>query len=268
MNFRALYQATDCTTDAETAGLAVYYLTEYQGFESVRTDDLLDLLVNSGIWLKNFPAPDAYAAPRAHQVLDALDSASRRGWIRKNLKGDYFLETEGREYFEGKIQKPLPDESAPSGPFLNIDTTDEFYEDVVREVNLCFNVGSYNSTMVIYRKFLENILIDILRAKYGMENLSAFYIENESRFRGFSELISEFEERVNDFRPYSSRLQFGGAEELIKEVKRFRGVANPSAHSIDHSITKEKITEHQSDATQLAEDLLRLKKRIENEENT
>lgn len=268
MNFRTLYQATDCTTDAETAGLAIYYLTGYQGYESVRTDDLLDLLVNSGIWLKNFPAPDAYADPRAHQVLDSLDGASRRGWIRENLRGDYFLEPEGREYFEGKIQKPLPDESAPSKPFLDIETTDEFYEDVVKEVNLCFNVGSYNATLVMYRKFLENLLIDILRAKSGMKNLSAFYIEDESRFRSLSELISEFEKQVDDFRPYSSRLQYGGAEELIEQVKRFRSVANPSAHSIDHSIAKEKMTEYQSDASQLAKDLLRLKRRIEQEENT
>lgn len=265
MDFAILYKSTDCTTDAETVGLAVYFLCEHKDYESVRKEDILDLLLNSNVRLQRFPEPNSYRDPKARDLVTPIKQADRRGWIRKNLQGDCFLDEEGKEYFEERIKEPMPDESAPQGRFIDISVEDEFYQDIVEETNLCYRVGSYNGVLVLYRKFLENILIDILREKYGMENKETFYNEEEKRFRSFSLLIEEFESHLDDFRHHSSLLQCGGADEIIAKIKEYRKRANPSAHSIDHSISKQEIRELQPEASDLANDLLQLKQRIDQE---
>lgn len=262
MRFRRLYEASRCNTDTEIVGLCAYHLIENKGYDSVTHDDLFDALSNSNIDLNAFPDQSEIGSPRAYQVSGPVQNAARRGWL-VDRPGHYLLSEEGRTYFENAIQSPLPDENAPTGRFIDIDATDEFFEDVIEETNLCYNVGAYSATLVMYRKFLENILIHLLRTRYGMQNIEKFYVEESSSYKRFSELISQFESDIDDFRPYSGRLQHGEADDLVQQLKYFQQRGNPSAHSIDHTITVEEMEQRAVKATKLASDLLQLKQSLE-----
>jgi len=43
--------------------------------------------------------------------------------------------------------------------------SDEFYKILVQNINLAYRYGLYTAAMVLIRKILENLLIDILRKK-------------------------------------------------------------------------------------------------------
>lgn len=86
------------------------------------------------------------------------------------------------EYFSTKI--------------LNISIyTDDFYKDLQAEINKAYNYGLYSSVFVLVRKLFENLVIDLLREKYGMENIDLFFNFSKSRFHNFNILIETLVEK-------------------------------------------------------------------------
>ncbi len=79
--------------------------------------------------------------------------------------------------------------------YLDIsDVPDPFYRDLIDLINKCYSYGIYPAVLVFSRKLLENLLVDILRKKYGMQNVELFFDTKRRRFRSFNELLKNFEE--------------------------------------------------------------------------
>lgn len=113
--------------------------------------------------------------------------------------------------------------------FIDIEnTTDDFYDDLIANINKCYRIGVYDGTFVLTRKLLENLVIDLLRNEYPKSYLRMYYIPEYGRFRNFSELLEVFEYRLKDYQSYSNGLN----DELINDINRFRESANADAHSI------------------------------------
>ena len=114
---------------------------------------------------------------------------------------------------------------------------DDFYEELLHEINKSYLYGIYSVVFILARKFLENLIIDILRKKYGMVNIDLFYNTNYRQFHSFNVLIDEFENRLSDFRPIEPGINL----DLIDKLNHFREKGNSNAHSITVNISEEEI---------------------------
>lgn len=131
---------------------------------------------------------------------------------------------------EGAVGRGVPVER-----YLDVDNppTDN-YRDLVHEINLCFTYQAYTATIVLVRKAVENLIVDLLRQKYGMTQLEIFYLRNQRRFRNLSDLIANLRERLSDFSPY------GLQKKHISIIEKLREEGNSGVHSIiDHSTRNE-----------------------------
>ena len=52
----------------------------------------------------------------------------------------------------------------------------------------------YQSTTILLRKLFENLLIDLLRTKYGSQKVEFFYNTEQNRFLEFYQLIKKNKE--------------------------------------------------------------------------
>jgi len=141
-----------------------------------------------------------------------------------------------------------------SESFIDIEnTTDDFYDDLIENINKCYRIGVYDGTFVLTRKLLENLVIDLLRKEYPKSYLRMYYIPEYGRFRNFSELLEAFEYRLKDYQSYSN----GMDRELISDINRFRESANSDAHSIVRNPEQEKIKDLGEDAEHAAKVMFR-----------
>jgi hypothetical protein len=138
--------------------------------------------------------------------------------------------------------------------FIDIEnTTDDFYDDLIENINKCYRIGVYDGTFVLTRKLLENLVIDLLRKEYPKSYLRMYYIPEYGRFRNFSELLEVFEYRLKDYQSYSN----GMNTELISDINRFRESANSDAHSIVRNPEQEEIKDLGEDAEHAAKVMFR-----------
>jgi hypothetical protein len=84
--------------------------------------------------------------------------------------------------------------------------------------------------MLLGRKLLENLVIEILRIRYPPNkqgNLEMYYNARDGKFHDFTILLKNLEERKDDF-----GIDKDIITEFISLVKPFRPRANANAHSM------------------------------------
>lgn len=138
------------------------------------------------------------------------------------------------------------------------DIPDDFYKKLIDEVNHLNKHGFALSLSVLIRKLLENLLIDILRKRYGTSKLSLYYDTSKHRFLDFSVLLKNFESNQADFQHITSNLD----NKLITEINSYRETGNSGAHSIDANMKIEHFKEKRNDLNYLVQFLFRLLKNI------
>lgn len=111
---------------------------------------------------------------------------------------------------------------------------DRFYSALTNEINSCYRFGFSIAANILIRKILENLLLDILRARYRPE-VEMWFWKERGRSHDFGRLLQTLEENISDFIPYSSALRSSRPIELLK---RFKQRGDASAHSIDVFIEK------------------------------
>ncbi|WP_049937183.1 hypothetical protein [Haloplanus natans] len=142
-----------------------------------------------------------------------------------------------------------------SEQFLDLDNIPgTFYPDLVDDINHCYSIGVNDATLVLTRKLLENLIIDILRKEYGKQGIDLYYRPENHRFRKFSDLIDNFEENLNDFHHLSGGLD----SDFIDELNTFRQDANAEAHSIETNITENEMEDYRAQARYAAKVLFRV----------
>jgi len=118
---------------------------------------------------------------------------------------------------------------------------DDFYKDLVDEINKCYSVGAYSAVRISTRKLLENLLIDILIKKYP-KDVDKYYNRSKGMHKNFSELIEVFTELKDEFKP------LGVDMDKIKELLiKFRNRGNAHAHSIVVKVRKEDVDKDRED---------------------
>jgi len=146
-----------------------------------------------------------------------------------------------KRFITGKIEiQPSGGKPNPIGitePLLEQSLEGDFYKELIQEINIAYSYQMYRSTIVLLRKLLENLLIDLLRTRYGMKNAEFFYNTEQKRFLEFYQLIDKLNKSRADFSPFTS----GFDDNFFQFINRFRENANSNAHALESFYDKEEI---------------------------
>ena len=165
---------------------------------------------------------------------------SERGYLNYDKKSEVFLSKFSdhmnaliKEETKRKpeIKKPIEAKQTTTvEPFISIPKIDSFYDQLMKEINETYNNHTYTATLILCRKLIENLLIDLLRKKYGdksKEAVAIYFNIDEGRFHDFTYLLKNFEDRKDDF-----KIDKELVEDFLLLVKPFRKGANSKTHSI------------------------------------
>jgi hypothetical protein len=120
--------------------------------------------------------------------------------------------------------------SIPSiGLLVSTEFTDEYYSNLAMEINKTYGYGLYTGTLVLLRKLFENLIIDLLMARYGMSGIELFFDKNKGYHLNVSTLINNLKIKTPDFNMFTK----GFDEDFFKFLENLRGKAGAGAHSLD-----------------------------------
>jgi hypothetical protein len=130
----------------------------------------------------------------------------------------------------------IGEELGSSESLITTDFPEKYYVDLVSEINNAFRVRLFTATMILVRKLFENLIIDLLRHRFGMQppNLEIFYSEKNHRFHNLSTLIQNLGKRIDDFGPYTDAWQRDkDQEKFMKFLKDVKEEGDAKAHSLE-----------------------------------
>lgn len=136
---------------------------------------------------------------------------------------------------------------------------DDFYKRLVNEINDLYREQLPFALSVLMRKLLENLIIDILRRKYGTAGLTLYYDTSKRRFHDFAVLIRNFDTKKTEFHYITPNL-----DKAIKPIEDYRETGNSGAHSLDVNLTIEVFTQDKQRINYLVQLLFRILQNIEN----
>lgn len=96
--------------------------------------------------------------------------------------------------------------SIPSvGLLISTEFSDDYYSDLVIEINRGYGYGLYTSALVLTRKLFENLLIDLLRTRYKIDNMEFYYNKKKGMFHNLSTLVGNLRKNCSDFEMFTKR---------------------------------------------------------------
>lgn len=135
---------------------------------------------------------------------------------------------------------------------------DNFYEKLIGEINQVYAYQQPMALSVLIRKLLENLVIDVLRKKYGTADLELYYDPSKRRFNDFAVLLKNLDSKKADFHYITSSLD----KSFISDIDKYRETGNSGAHSIDANLSIEEFKTNKEKINYLVELLLKVYQRI------
>lgn len=133
-----------------------------------------------------------------------------------------------------KLQPRMKRELISSGKFENIQPK-HLYLQLVKEINDSFHFGCYTATMILYRKLVENLVLEIILASFkrGSAEVQEFYDKKKGRVKDFSKLIDFFKQHREDL-TRSSAISRKDLNSLISKVNEVKDKLNAFTHILQH----------------------------------
>lgn len=118
---------------------------------------------------------------------------------------------------------------------LRYETSDPFLKKHIDEINRAYTRECYTCVFVLARKVFENLVIDILRAKFfALPEL--YFDKGRGKYLDFRVLLDNLYNHRVDFGPEQKK----AIERLHPKLKPFKDDANEKAHSLFHIVESEK----------------------------
>lgn len=176
---------------------------------------------------------------RKDEYLDVTFEAIRKG--RKTIKIFPRMLRYGKLSITPKAT--LPKETILPDILIKTEFDDIFYSCLILEINQAYGYGLYRSTLVLIRVLFENLLVDLLRLRYGMSRLELFYDKAHHRHHSLSVLLSNIKKNIADFKPYSDA--FNG--KFLSKIEKFKQRGDASAHILEEEISSKFFKENKDD---------------------
>jgi len=157
---------------------------------------------------------------------------------------------------------PIEDNKERDEKFLNLSDSEingQFYPSTVYEINLCYKVKADHATVILLRKLVENLLLDIIRGHFGMDNVEIFYRLEERQHKSLADLIEVFDENQGDFDRYTTAKE----NEIVSFVEQIKYSGDAAAHSIEEKIDEEELESLSEEATHFVKVLFRLRQEVQ-----
>ena len=176
---------------------------------------------------------DSFALP-LNATLECEKLLSGLSILYNNSNNSYYVE----DSFKNKIQiSPLKSDLI-STQFSNL-----FYTNLKNQINLSWKLGLFLSSLILSRKIVECLLIDILIKKYprhqGINNAQIYTDIKTGHYRNFVDILEELKNRKKDFVPLDKDIT-----KLLSLIRPFRGRANTATHSLTEKPSQHDIETH------------------------
>lgn len=248
MEFDRAIIHSSITTDKHLVGLAIYYLDEMQDEAPVEVSTIRHELEQSRADV-NLSNVSSYPSQLADD-----------GYVKKR-NGGYVLTHDGKQHYMACLDLPEAPEEPHEDLFLELEyDSGPFYDKLIENINTTYQYRVYDATLVLTRKLLESMLIDLLRGEFGREGTTLYFNPDTAQYRGLAALINNFEEQSGEYRKYSLTV---ADDEFIELLESFRQDGNASAHSIEINITEEEIKSKSDDATRIVNILMNIWKKVQ-----
>lgn len=239
----------------EQIALVLYFFEKFEGNDDVTPSDVKNIIKSSKSTIKT---------SSVSQYLSRLQEAH---WITSTENSGYQLTLEGREKIKELLDEDVLENPRDSDDFF-IDTEvidEERYEKLVEDINDCYRYRIYDGTIVLTRKFFEDMIFQILKTHYAGKDVQMFYDQENNRHYSFDDLLNNLKEGVPTLRRYSRELDRG----LVEDIRDLKDVGNEGAHAIRVDFTDVEMEELANDATRFTEILydVLLGVRIADEQN-
>ncbi|MHC4663425.1 MAG: hypothetical protein ACYS8W_17330 [Planctomycetota bacterium] len=158
------------------------------------------------------------------------------------------LDTEDRASLPSAIEikrsKAVLEEKKPKKrekiiKLIDYTTDDPFIKGHINEVNLAYTKRCYTSANILARKIIENLIIDILRAKFPpkkRENKELYFDISHNRYKFFSEILGNLYKKRNEFGVNGSKI----VKRLHSRASKLKDFANDTTHSWYYLIQRKK----------------------------
>jgi len=129
----------------------------------------------------------------------------------------------------------------PSKPFeyLDYSSKDKFEQKHVEEINKAYNCRCYTAVYVLCRKVIENLIIKLLRKRFGGKEKTLYWDKSHGRFHDFKIILKNLNLKANRF-PGPIRV---AVRRLASKAAIFAKDANDKTHSLFHVATKPELDE-------------------------
>lgn len=130
--------------------------------------------------------------------------------------------------------------------FIEIKTyPSDFYYKLQKDINLAYTQEIYTAVLILIRKLLENLILDILRKRYGYsskENVNLYFNTDRRQFRPLNTLIKNLDTKIKegDFSVFPTM-----NKDLIKEISKYKDIGNRSAHTIEVDLGKDDVKKYE-----------------------
>lgn len=150
-------------------------------------------------------------------------------------------------------------EKQREGDFIEIDDSEidgQFYPGLVYEINLCYRVKADHAVLVLNRKLIESLTIDILRSVFTVDEIDLWFDTDEGITRPLSTLIGHLKSRSDELKKYGPTLD----EPFFRAVEDLKHRGDASAHAIEEDLSQVDMGSKSELATTVAKTLFRLRK--------
>jgi len=117
---------------------------------------------------------------------------------------------------------------------------DEFYTNLIEEINTAYAYSLYRSTHILLRILFENLILQLLRIKFS--NQKELYLSKNGKILRFSDLVDNVKTHKADFIPYGGQ---AFDEVFFSFIDNFRESSNLSTHILEVYLDKDKIEKDQ-----------------------
>jgi len=133
---------------------------------------------------------------------------------------------------------------------------DNFYIKLQQQINDTYNCKIFVALEILIRKFMENLVIDILRKRYGDRppGLDIYYNRGKNKFHDFNFQLKTLEEKIklDDFTgsPISD-------VSFLRKIAKYKDKANKTAHTLEIDKSKDEVDADKNNVQNIIEILIR-----------
>ncbi|MDG5778890.1 hypothetical protein VB779_15605 [Haloarculaceae archaeon H-GB11] len=225
----------------EQVGLVIYYLETQQDFDEVTQSDVRSVIQRSRSTISS------------SSISTYFSRLSDSSWITDTENSGYRLTHSGEEEVETRLDdEALNSNRDEDDRFLDIDhfeNGDDRYERLIEDINESYRYRLYDATMVLTRKFFEDMTFQILKTHYAGVDNQMFYNQDDNRHYSFDDLLTNLRDGVPTLRQYARELD----QSMVDELRDLKDEGNSGAHALRIDFDDEEIEEWVDDATRMAE---------------